>query len=143
MLRFTGRPAVAYAGLTGAVLRKFAGPGGPARMIDVEEGREIVRADPSLVYVEVPEAVLEGHFQRVFGRRARIHAVHRGGEEATLTVEGWPRPVRVDCGLAWQELRRFDDAWGAGGGDGLVVRHLRWAGALREEGEPSTAPALG
>lgn len=53
-IKFTGHEAIAYAVCFGLELQKAADPTEGARVVDVDEAREIVKEDPSLISIEAP-----------------------------------------------------------------------------------------
>ena len=55
--RFTGERAVEYAGITGAILNKYADPTEGARSgLSIAEAEAVIAEDPSLIWCAVPRA---------------------------------------------------------------------------------------
>lgn len=50
----TGHEAIAYAARFGGDLNKYADPVDGARVVDIDEAREIAREDASLIWVDAP-----------------------------------------------------------------------------------------
>ena len=51
MIKLTGREAIDYAAAHDLMLRKYTDPTEQARLVTVDEAREIAREDPELVWV--------------------------------------------------------------------------------------------